>query len=110
MGSIYSGLCTVPQKSGNFDEIDYQLPQSGYTVKIKITKISTKLSKNAFSTKADQYAIAKKVDGYFLTIRFMVTNPYDHEMMIPVHDYFYIKLNGGILVFHQGDYLAYWVS
>jgi hypothetical protein len=80
----------VPEKSRNFDEVDYQLPQSGYTVKIKITKINTKVSKHVFSTKAEQYAVAKKVDGYFLAVRFMVTNPYDHEMMIPVPDYFYI--------------------
>lgn len=79
----------------NYNELDYSLPQSGYHVKIKITSISTKISKKAFITRADQYSVPEKADGYFLILTFSITSPYDHELMVPVPDYFYITSENG---------------
>jgi hypothetical protein len=82
---------TVPPAPIDYSSFDYKLPQSNYSYKVKITGIETKVVKDAFTTKADDYSIPKKVDGYYLTIKFSLTNPYDREMMAPVPDYFYIS-------------------
>lgn len=79
---------TIPTDYSSFD---YKLPQSNYFYKVKITAVETKVVKDAFITKVDEYSIPKKVDGYYLTIKFSLTNPYDKEMMAPVPDYFYIS-------------------
>ena len=81
---------TIPSEPVDYSEFDYTLPQSNYTYKIKITDIETKISKYAFTTKTDQYSVPKEVDGYFLTIKFAITNPYNKEMMVPVPNYYYI--------------------
>lgn len=75
----------------DYSTFDYNLPQSDYSYKIKITDIETRVAKDAFTTKADEYSVPKKVDGYFLVVSFSMTNPYDKEMMAPVPDYFYIS-------------------
>jgi hypothetical protein len=74
----------------NLEELNYNLPQSNYTYKVKITAIRTKIKKNAYSTKTDEYAIPQSVDGYYLTIDFSIRNPYDKEMLAPIPEYFYI--------------------
>jgi hypothetical protein len=86
---------TKPSVPDDYSLFDYTLPQSNYTYKIKIIYIETEISKEAFTTKADEYSIPKKVDGYFLTIKFAITNPYDKEMMAPVPDYYYITSANG---------------
>ncbi len=86
---------TTPTVPVDYSEFDYALPQSNYTYKIKITDIETKISKDAFTTKADEYSVPENVDGYFLTIKFAMTNPYDKEMMAPVPDYYYITSANG---------------
>ena len=82
---------TAPTVPTDYSSFDYMLPQSNYSYKVKITAIETKIAKNAFITKVDEYSVPKKVDGYYLTIKFSLTNPYDKEMMAPVPDYFYIS-------------------
>lgn len=74
----------------DYSLIDYKLPQSDYSYKVKITGIDTKSVKDAFTTKADDYSVPEKVDGYLLGITFSMTNPYDKEMMAPVPSYYYI--------------------
>lgn len=85
----------IPRKPIDYSLIDYQLPKSDYVFKVKITGIETKIAKAAFTTQTDEYAIPKKVDGYFLTVIFAMTNPYDHEMMAPISDYYYITSANG---------------
>ena len=80
----------TPTKPIDYSLIDYQLPKSEYIFQLKITGIETKIAKDAFTTQIDEYAIPKKVDGYFLTVIFTITNPYDQEMMAPIPDYYYI--------------------
>lgn len=84
-----------PTKPIDYSLIDYQLPKSEYVFKVKITGIETKIAKDAFTTQTDEYAIPKKVDGYFLTVLFTITNPYDHEMIAPIPDYYYISSANG---------------
>lgn len=79
----------------DYSEIAYSLPNSKYVYNVKITGIETKISKGAFSKKADDYAVPEKVDGYFLTIKFAMTNPYDKEMIAPVSRYYYITSANG---------------
>ncbi len=86
---------TIPSVPVDYSDFDYTLPQSNYSYKIKITDIETKITKEAFTTKTDEYSVPKKVDGYFLTIKFAITNPYDKEMMVPVPDYYYITSANG---------------
>lgn len=88
---VESEVVPLNQEPIDLSVFDYILPKSDYVFKIKVTDIDTTLVKDAFTLKADEYSAPEKVDGYYLSIRFSMTNPYGKEMMAPVPDYFYIS-------------------
>lgn len=84
-------LDTTHYQPYDYSTFEYNLPESNYSYKVKITEIITKVAKKVFSVKADEYSVPTKVDGYFLTVKFSLTNPYNREMLAPLPDYFSIS-------------------
>lgn len=72
--------------------ISYHLPNSEYTVRIKLNGIKVTEISDAFSIKKDEYSVPTKKNGYLFEFNFLVRNPYEHELMIPVPDYFKINV------------------
>lgn len=86
---------SIKEEPRDYSEIDYKLPKSNYTYKIKIVGIETILVEDAFTTKADEYSIPTKESGYLLSIKYTMTNPYEKEMMALVPEYYWISSNNG---------------
>lgn len=98
---------TIESKPIDYSVFEYPLLGSDYAYKVKITSIDTKIAKAAFTTKKDDYSVPEKADGYYLNVKFALTNPYEQEMMVPIPDYFYISSTNndffaGSTTFHRG--------
>lgn len=74
----------------DYSIMNYNLPDSEYIYKIRISKIETDIQKDVFETKEDNYSIPVKVDGYLLSLTVEITNPYDKQMMVPIPYYYKI--------------------
>lgn len=82
---------TLQAKPIYYNSLKYPLSGSDYVYNVEITSIETKIAKGTFTTKKDDYSVPQDADGYYLKIKFSLTNPYEQEMMVPIPNYFYIS-------------------
>lgn len=68
--------------------IYYHLRESEYVIKMQISGLQKTVIEDAFSIKADAYSVPVKKKGYLLDINFVIKNPYDKELIIPIPSYF----------------------